>query len=352
VEEKRLATAARPSVNHQVWLCARPNGIPRATDFAIRSAPIPACGDGQFLIHNEFLSVDPAMRGWIADKSTYWPRIEIGETMRAFSVGEVIESRNPRYGIGDKVMGIFGWQTFAAVDEPQVMRKVLEHDLPLSASLGVLGLNGLTAYFGLLDVGQPNAGETVIVSTAAGSVGSCVGQLAKLKGCRTIGIAGGREKVRQCLEEFGYDAAIDYKGVADLDGAIKAACPDGVDVYYDNTSGPISDAVLRNLKLGARIVICGTASYPSWNPWNSGPRPERHLLVKRARMQGFLTTDFIARFPEAIANLSGWIRDGKIRYREEMLEGIQHAPATVQKLYSGENTGKLVMRLPAAVKPS
>jgi len=151
---------------------------------------------------------------------------------------------------------------------------------------------------------------------------------------------------------IGYDAAIDYKGVADLDGAIKAACPDGVDVYYDNTSGPISDAVLRNLKLGARIVICGTASYPSWNPWNSGPRPERHLLVKRARMQGFLTTDFIARFPEAIANLSGWIRDGKIRYREEMLEGIQHAPATVQKLYSGENTGKLVMRLPAAVKPS
>jgi NADPH-dependent curcumin reductase CurA len=232
------------------------------------------------------------------------------------------------------------------------MVKVPRSDLPLSLFLGVLGLNGFTAYFGLLDVGQPNAGETVIVSTAAGSVGSCVGQLAKLKGCRTIGIAGGREKVRQCLEEFGYDAAIDYKGVADLDGAIKAACPDGVDVYYDNTSGAISDAVLRNLKLGARIVVCGTASYPSWNPWNTGPRPERHLLVKRARMQGFLTTDFIARFPEAIANLSGWIRDGKIRYREEMLEGIRHAPATVQKLYSGENTGKLVMRLPAAVMPS
>jgi NADPH-dependent curcumin reductase CurA len=215
-------------------------------------------------------------------------------------------------------------------------------------SLGVLGLNGLTAYFGLLEVGRPKAGETVVVSTAAGSVGSCVGQMAKIKGCRTVGIAGGPEKVRQCIEEFGYDAAIDYKSVTDLDAALRDAAPDGIDVYYDNTSGAISDAVLRNINLGARIAICGTASYPSWNPWNVGPRPERHLLVKRATMQGFLTTDFITRFDEAVADLSGWIRSGQLKYREEMLEGIEYAPSSLQKLYSGENSGKLVMRLPAA----
>jgi NADPH-dependent curcumin reductase CurA len=340
------------TVNQQVWLKSRPTGIPQAENFALRDGEVPQISEGEVLVKNHYLSADPAMRGWINDSSNYWPQVEIGATLRAFAVGEIIASKHSSYAIGDRIMGIFGWQEYSAATDKHIMVKVPRSDLPLSLFLGVLGLNGFTAYFGLLDVGQPNAGETVIVSTAAGSVGSCVGQLAKLKGCRTIGIAGGREKVRQCLEEFGYDAAIDYKGVADLDGAIKAACPDGVDVYYDNTSGAISDAVLRNLKLGARIVVCGTASYPSWNPWNTGPRPERHLLVKRARMQGFLTTDFIARFPEAIANLSGWIRDGKIRYREELLEGIQHAPATVQKLYSGENTGKLVMRLPAAVMPS
>jgi len=340
------------TVNQQVWLKSRPTGIPQAGNFALRDGEVPQISEGEVLVKNHYLSADPAMRGWINDSSNYWPQVEIGATLRAFAVGEIIASKHSSYAIGDRIMGIFGWQEYSAATDKHIMVKVPRSDLPLSLFLGVLGLNGFTAYFGLLDVGQPNAGETVIVSTAAGSVGSCVGQLAKLKGCRTIGIAGGREKVRQCLEEFGYDAAIDYKGVADLDGAIKAACPDGVDVYYDNTSGAISDAVLRNLKLGARIVVCGTASYPSWNPWNTGPRPERHLLVKRARMQGFLTTDFIARFPEAIANLSGWIRDGKIRYREEMLEGIRHAPATVQKLYSGENTGKLVMRLPAAVMPS
>ena len=332
-------------VNQQVWLCSRPNGIPRARDFAIRSAPIPACGDGQFVIHNEYLSVDPAMRGWIADTSTYWPRIEIGETMRAFSVGEVIESRNPRYNVGDKVMGIFGWQEYAAVNEAQVMRKVLEHDLPLSASLGVLGLNGLTAYFGLLDVCRPRAGETVVVSTAAGAVGSAVGQIAKIKGCRSVGVTGGAEKVRQCLEEFGYDAAIDYKTADDLDAALKDACPDGIDCYFDNTSGAIHDAVMRQIRLHARIAICGTASFASWDPWNQGPRPERHLLVKRATMQGFLTTDFASRYEDAIADLAGWIRDGKLRYREDLLEGIEAAPGSIEVLYSGANRGKLVIRL-------
>ena len=285
------------------------------------------------------------MRGWIADKSTYWPRIEVGDTMRAFSVGEVIKSHNPGYATGDKVMGIFGWQDYAAVSEPAVMRKVLEEDLPLSLSLGVLGLNGLTAYFGLLDVCRPKTGETVVISTAAGAVGSAVAQIAKINGCRVVGITGGTQKVRQCLDEFGCDAAIDYKAEGDLDAALARACPGGIDCYFDNTSGAIHDAVMRQINLHARIAICGTASYASWDPWNEGPRPERHLLVKRATMQGFLTTDFAARYEEAIADLVTWIRDDRLRYREDMLEGIEAAPGSIATLYDGANSGKLVIRL-------
>ena len=331
--------------NRQVWLQSRPNGIPQASDFAIRSAEIPKAGEGQLVIQNQFLSVDPAMRGWIADQSTYWPRIEVGDTMRAFAAGEVVESRHPDYSIGDKVMGIFGWQDLAAVDPGTVMRKVAEPDVPLSASLGVLGLNGLTAYFGLLDICRPKAGETVVVSTAAGAVGSAVGQIARIKGCRVVGIAGGADKVQQCLDEFGYDAAIDYKADGQLDDALAEACPDGVDAFFDNTSGPIHDAVVRRINLHARIAICGTASYASWDPWNDGPRPERHLLVKRATMQGFLTTDFAARYEDAVADLVGWIRDGRLRYREDMLEGMEAAPGSIETLYSGRNNGKLVIRL-------
>ncbi len=333
------------SGNRQVWLKSRPNGIPRADDFALREAAIPSPADGEFLIRNAFLSVDPAMRGWIADKSTYWPRIEVGDTMRAFSVGEVLESRNPDYKPGDQVMGIFGWQDYAAVGQAAVMRKIREPDLPLSLSLGVLGLNGLTAYFGLLDVCRPRAGETVVVSTAAGAVGSAAGQIAKLKGCRTVGIAGGADKVRLCLEEFGYDAAIDYKATDDLDAALAQACPNGVDAYFDNTSGPIHDAVMRQINLHARIAICGTAAYGSWEPWNEGPRPERHLLVKRATMQGFLTTDFAPRYEEAIADLVQWIRAGQLHFREDVLEGIESAPGSIETLYGGANSGKLIIRL-------
>jgi NADPH-dependent curcumin reductase CurA len=333
------------TINRQVWLRSRPNGIPQAHDFDLREAAIPAIQAGEFLIRNHYLSADPAMRGWIADKSNYWPRIEVGDTMRAFSVGEVLESKNPDYAAGDRVMGIFGWQDYAAVKPPQVMRKVRETDLPLSLSLGVLGLNGMTAYFGTLEVLHPKAGDTVVVSTAAGGVGSAAGQIAKVKGARVVGVAGGPEKVRQCVEEFGYDAAIDYKQTRDLDAALAVQCPNGVDAFFDNTSGAIHDAVLRRINLHARIAICGTASYASWDPWNEGPRPERHLLVKRATMRGFLTTDFAPRYEEAAAALAGWIREGKLKYREDVLQGIESAPGSIEKLYSGENQGKLIIRL-------
>ena len=313
-------------INRQVWLTSRPNGIPRAEDFAIREAEVPTIAEGQFLVRNSFVSVDPAMRGWIADKSTYWPRIEVGDTMRAYSVGEVIESRNPKYVPGDKVMGIFGWQDYAAVDEPAVYYKIPDASLPLSLWLGVLGLNGLTGYFGMIEVCKPKAVETTMVSPA-------------------LGLTGGPEKVRQCLEEFGYDAAIDYKSVPDMDEALREACPDGIDAYFDCTSGAIHDAVMRQINLHARIAICGTAAYASWDPWNEGPRPERHLLVKRAIMQGFLTPDFEDKYDQALTDLMGWIRDGSLAYREELLEGIEAAPGSIQTLYSGANDGKLVIRL-------
>jgi NADPH-dependent curcumin reductase CurA len=332
-------------INRQIWLKSRPSGIPRAENFAVRSASIPEIADGEFLIRNAFLSADPAMRGWIVDKSNYWPQIQVGDTMRAFAAGEVIQSRNPRFAEGDRVMGIFGWQDYAAVNQDRVMRRIQETDLPLSLSLGVLGLNGLTGYFGLLDVCQPKAGETVVVSTAAGAVGSCAGQIAKILGCRAVGIAGGPEKTRLCTEEFGFDAAIDYHDADDLDQRLKEACPTGIDAYFDNTSGRISDAVLRQINLHARIAICGTASFASWDPWQIGPRPERHLLVKRATMRGFLTTDFSARYEEAASRIAAWIRDGRLKYREQVLDGIEAAMGSIEMLYSGENSGKLIIKI-------
>jgi NADPH-dependent curcumin reductase CurA len=331
--------------NRQVWLRSRPTGIPQASDFELREVALPPIEDGGILVQNRFLSADPAMRGWITDNNNYVSRIEIGDTMRAFAAGEVVESRNDAYAVGDQVSGVFGWQEYAAVTPAQVWRKVGERDLPLSLSLGVLGLNGLTAYFGLLDVLEPKAGETVVVSTAAGSVGSAVGQIAKIRGCRAVGITGGPQKVRQCLDEFGYDAAIDYKAAEDLEAALVTHCPDGIDAFFDNTSGAIHDTVLRHINLHARIAICGTASFPSWEPWNQGPRPERHLLVKRATMRVFLTADYVARFAESISALAEWVRQGRLTYREDIHEGIESAPGSIEKLYSGDNAGKLIIRV-------
>jgi hypothetical protein len=333
-----------PVRNRQVRLKSRPSGIPQAEHFEIVEQPVPEPRDGQFLVRNDFLSVDPAMRGWVSAVANYSQPVGIGEVMRSFAAGVVVASRHPGYAVGESVMGLLGWQEYAVSDGSAITRKVKETDLPLSASLGILGLNGVTAYFALVEVGQPRAGDTVVVSTAAGAVGATVGQIAKLAGCRTVGIAGGATKTALCRDEFGYDAAIDYKG-ADLDAALDAACPRGVDVYFDNTAGPISDAVLRRLAIGARVVICGTAAVASWDPPPVGPRIERHLLVKRARMQGFIVFDYQHRYEEAIARLADWLRAGKLRYREDVLEGIEHAPGAIAGLYRGENLGKRLIRL-------
>ncbi|QBR01582.1 NADP-dependent oxidoreductase [Paraburkholderia pallida] len=335
-------------MNRRVIVKERPQGIPLAEHFELDSAPLPALAEGQILIRNHYLSVDPAMRGWLADAQSYGARIEIGDVMRAFAVGEVIDSRNHAFAPGDRVMGLFGWQEHAVVDPGSVLLRISDHDFPMSLSLGVLGLNGVTAYFGLMDVCAPKAGETVVVSTAAGAVGSCVGQMARILGCRVVGIAGGPEKRRLCIDEFGYDEVLDYKHEADLEAAIARACPNGVDVYFDNTAGPISDAVIRHISVGARIAVCGTASISSWDPWPSGPRYERQLLVKRATVRGFIALDYVDRYPEGVAQLGRWIKEGRLHYREEILEGIEQAPAAISRLYSGENQGKLLIRLPAS----
>ncbi len=332
--------------NRQVRLKSRPTGIPQAEHFEIVEESVPECAANQVLVRNIYLSVDPAMRGWIVDTVGYSEPVAIGAVMRSFATGRVVQSRHADYKKGDFVTGMFGWQDYAAVDAAAIGRTISERDLPLSTSLGVLGLNGVTAYFGLLEVGQPVRGETVVVSTAAGSVGSCVGQIAKIIDCRTVGIAGGKQKTELCRAEFGYDAAIDYKS-EDVEAALAAACPDGVDVYFDNTAGSISDAVLKHLNVGARIVICGTASISNWNPIPQGPRVERHLLVKRARMQGFVILDYAERYGEAREKLAQWVKDGTIRYREDILDGIEHAPAAIAGLYRGDNTGKRLIRIAA-----
>ncbi|TXL76018.1 NADP-dependent oxidoreductase [Vineibacter terrae] len=329
--------------NRRVVLAARPVGIPQAAHFALEAVSVPEPADGQVLVRNRYLSVDPAMRGWVNVAANYAPPVPVGEVMRSFAAGEVIASASRLFKAGDLVTGMFGWQQYAVVDA-QTARAIPHDDLPLSAALGVLGLNGVTAYWGLLGVGQPRPGDTVVVSTAAGAVGSAVGQIARLKGCRTVGIAGGADKVRQCREIFGFDAAIDYKA-GDLAAALDAACPRGVDVYFDNTSGPISDAVLSRLAVRARVVICGTASIASWEPWPSGPRIERHLLVKRARAEGFLLFDWMDRYDEAVQALAAWVRDGQLRYQEHVLKGLASAPDAIAMLYRGENQGKLLIEI-------
>ena len=335
----------QPLTNRQVVLKSRPSGIPQAEHFAIVEAAVPELADRQLLVRNEFLSVEPAMRGWVSAVANYADPVAIGEVMRSFAAGTVVASRHPGFSEGDQVMGMLGWQHYAVSDGMNITRKVKETDLPLSLSLGLLGLNGVTAYFGLLDAGSPRPGDTVVVSTAAGAVGSAVGQIAKIMGCRTVGLTGGPDKVALCKDAFGYDAAIDYKA-GNVAEALKAACPRGVDVYFDNTAGAISDAVMSQLAVGARIVICGTASVASWDPPPLGPRVERHMLVKRARMTGFLIFDYQHRYEEAIARLAAWVREGSLGYREDIADGLEHCPGAIAELYRGENLGKRLIRLP------
>jgi NADPH-dependent curcumin reductase CurA len=330
-------------VNRQITLAARPVGFPRESDFALVEAPVPEPGPGEVLVRSLWLSLDPYMRGRMSEARSYARATELGEVMTGQVVGEVVESGDGRFAPGDHVLGQLGWQEYAVV-RAGALRRVDAGLAPLPVWLHVLGTTGLTAYFGLLDVGRPRPGDTVVVSGAAGAVGQLVGQLARIAGCRTVGIAGGPEKVRDLTELYGYDAGIDYKG-EDVNAALKAACPGGVDVYFDNVGGALSETVFRRLAVGARVVICGQISQYNLTEPELAPRNLGFLIVFRARLEGFLVSDFAHRFDEGVRRLGGLLAEGRLRYREDVTDGLEQAPRAFIGLLRGENRGKALVRV-------
>jgi NADPH-dependent curcumin reductase CurA len=329
--------------NHQVRLAARPVGLPRATDWELTTETGPLPGPGQFTVKISHLSIDPAMRGWMNAGASYIPPVAIGAVMRAGAVGRVIASEHPGFEVGDEVYGVFGVQEYATSDGSGVTKVDTSLAGP-STYLGALGMTGLTAYFGLLDTGKLKAGDTVVVSGAAGAVGSVAGQIAKIKGCRVVGIAGGPEKCRALVEEFGFDVAIDYRA-GNVRKAVREAAPGGVDVYFDNVGGEILDDVLTCLARGARVVICGAVSQYNETAVR-GPSNYMMLLVARASMTGMLVFDYADQYPQATAELAGWLRAGKIVSHEHVVHGtVADFPQTLLMLFDGVNTGKLVLAL-------
>ncbi|MFL6647761.1 MAG: NADP-dependent oxidoreductase [Sulfurifustaceae bacterium] len=330
--------------NRQIKLAARPVGMVKPTDFTLSTEPVAQPGAGEVLIKVQYISLDPAMRGWMNEGRSYVPPVALGEVMRAGGIGRVIASNDAKVAVGDTVRATTGVQDYALVKADDVV-KVDPRIAPLPRFLGVLGMPGMTAYFGLLDVGQPEPGETIVVSAAAGAVGSVVGQIAKIKGCRVIGIAGGVDKCRAAREEFGFDAVIDYKS-EDVRKKLREHCPKGIDVFFDNVGGVILEAALANLAPKARIVLCGAISQYNSKPEElRGPRNYMALLVSRARMEGFVVFDYAARYAEAAKAMAGWIAESKLKAREDIVEGLEMFPQTLLKLFRGENLGKLVIKV-------
>lgn len=330
--------------NRQWRLSSRPVGMVSEANFDFVEEPIPEIGEGEYLVRNLYLSFDPAMRGWMEDRASYIPPVGIGEVMRAGTVGEVTESRHPDFAVGDRVQGLFGWQEYAVGGRGLAQGTKVPEGMPITWPLGVCGITGLTAYFGLLDLGRPEPGETVLVSGAAGATGSVVAQIAKLKGCRVVGIAGGPAKCALLTDDFGLDAAIDYKA-EDVQARIAETCPDGVNIYFDNVGGPILDAALANLAQRARVVLCGGISGYNEKEPPPGPRNLMNLVIQRGRMEGFIVIDYMARFPEATAELAEWVNSGSIRHLEDVQEGIENAVQTFLRLFRGQNTGKQLLKL-------
>jgi NADPH-dependent curcumin reductase CurA len=330
-------------MNHQYRLAARPVGLPKPEDWSYTEEPVPEPAEGEVLVRLAYVSLDPAMRGWMNDSRSYIPPVGIGEVMRALGAGEVLASNYAGIAVGDTVTGLLGVQEYAVVAGAGVM-KVDTTLAPLPVYLGTLGMTGMTAYFGLLDIGDPQPGETVVVSGAAGAVGGVVGQIAKLKGARAIGIAGGSEKCRYAVEELGFDAAIDYKA-EDVAAALGEHCPKGIDVYFDNVGGEILDAALAALARHARVILCGAISQYNATGAMKGPSNYMSLLVNHASMTGFVVSDYGDRYAEGLQEMAGWFAAAKLRSREDVAEGLENFPETLLRLFSGQNTGKLVLKL-------
>jgi NADPH-dependent curcumin reductase len=332
------------AVNRQVRLAARPVGLPKASDWDHTEEPVSQPGEGEVLVKLKYLSLDPAMRGWMNDARSYVPPVGIGEVMRAGGVGEVLASEHPRFEAGDHVTGMTGIQEYAVLPGDALV-KVDPESAALPVYLGTLGMPGMTAYFGLLEIGKPKAGETVVVSGAAGAVGSVVGQIAKIKGCRAVGIAGGEEKCRHIVEELGFDAAIDYKS-EDVLRSLRQHCPNGIDVYFDNVGGEILDAALACLARGGRIPLCGAISQYNAEGGMRGPANYMSLLVNRGTMTGFLVFDFADRYGQAAQEMAGWRQEGRLRSFEDVATGgVPAFPETLLRLFRGENLGKLVLEV-------
>ncbi len=329
---------ALPPDNRQWLLASRPAGVPAPGDFSLARSAIPTLRPGEMLVRNIYLSVDPAQRGWASDIGNYSQPVAIGAVMRALGVGVVVESNDAGYPSGSFVYGWLGWQDYAAIGRADILTHFASPEIPLSAYAGVLGINGLTAHLAFDRIGRPRPGDVVVVTTAAGAVGSVVGQLARAAGCRTVGVAGS-DKTRRCVERFGYDAAFSYRD-PDLAGAIARHLPDGADILFDSVGGPLLDHLVRTMRVGGRIVQCGTASIASWSPPPTGPRNEREILTRRLSWGGFVIFDEKARFGEAGAALLKAIKDGALVYDEDIEDGIERAPNALQQLYAGENAGK------------
>lgn len=332
------------AVNHQIRLAARPVGMPKPSDWSYTEEPVSEPGEGEVLVKVSYISLDPAMRGWMNEGRSYIAPVEIGDVMRALAAGKVVASKNPNVAVGEYVTGLLGVQEYAVANGHTVMRVDPER-APLPVHLGTLGMPGMTAYFGLLDIGHPAEGETVVISGAAGAVGGVAGQIAKLKGARAIGIAGGAEKCEYVVGELGFDAAIDYKS-QNVAAGLREHCPQGIDVYFDNVGGEILDAALARLARHARVVICGAISQYNATGAMTGPSNYMSLLVNHASMTGFVVSDYGDRYAEGAKEMAGWLSAGKLKTREDIAEGgIERFPETLLGLFEGKNMGKLVLKV-------
>ena len=333
------------TTNRQYRLAARPVGLPKPSDFELADAAAGEPGEGEVLVRVLYASMDPAMRGWITDRPSYIPPVAIGEVMRALGIGEVVASNFPGIEPGDHVVGMLGVQEHSIAPGAGLI-KVDPSTAPLPVFISTLGMPGMTAYFGLLDIGRPQEGETVVVSAAAGAVGSIVGQIAKLKGCRVVGIAGGTEKCAYIVDELGFDAAIDYKS-ENVTAALAEKCPNGIDIYFDNVGGEILDAALTRLAHGARVIICGAISQYNATGEMKGPSNYLSLLVNSATMTGFVVSNYYARYAEGATDMAGWLSSGKLISREDIVTGIENFPAALLRLFNGQNNGKQVLQIAA-----